>query len=60
MFYSNERNTFISPSMRDCSGAYLIDRSGAYFEPIINYLRTGKLIMDHHLNPIGNNDTIIF
>ncbi|XP_005091880.1 BTB/POZ domain-containing protein KCTD9 [Aplysia californica] len=37
----------------DESGAYLIDRSPLYFEPIINYLRHGKLILDKNVNPEG-------
>nr|XP_006815227.1 PREDICTED: BTB/POZ domain-containing protein KCTD9-like [Saccoglossus kowalevskii] len=37
----------------DSQGAYLIDRSGRYFEPILNYLRHGKLILDDELNPQG-------
>lgn len=34
------------PSDRDTNGAYLIDRSATYFEPILNYLRHGQLIRD--------------
>jgi len=37
----------------DDAGAYLIDRSPLYFEPIINYLRHGKLILDKFVNPEG-------
>ncbi|KAL7291358.1 BTB/POZ domain-containing protein KCTD9 [Trichogramma pretiosum] len=41
------------PGRRDKNGAYLIDRSPTYFEPILNYLRHGQLIMDSTLNPLG-------
>ena len=37
----------------DDSGAYLIDRSAKYFEPILNYLRHGKLILDRSVSPEG-------
>ncbi|EAT42060.1 AAEL006374-PA [Aedes aegypti] len=41
------------PSDKDAQGAYLIDRSSQYFEPILNYLRHGQLIFDGHLSPEG-------
>lgn len=37
----------------DETGAYLIDRSAQYFEPILNYLRHGRLILDKNINPMG-------
>ncbi len=37
----------------DSNGAYLIDRSPTYFEPILNYLRHGELVMDKNTNPQG-------
>lgn len=43
----------IPPSNRDDQGAYMIDRSPHYFEPIINYLRHGQLIVDDHINLHG-------
>lgn len=43
----------ISPSEKDQSGAYLIDRSSQYFEPIINYLRHGQLIRDEGISLYG-------
>ncbi|CAL4176138.1 unnamed protein product, partial [Meganyctiphanes norvegica] len=46
----------LHPSCRDANGAYLIDRSYSYFEPLINYLRCGKLIIDPGINPEGPHD----
>ena len=40
-------------STMDETGAYLIDRSPVYFEPILNYLRHGRLILDGSINPEG-------
>ncbi|RMX57678.1 hypothetical protein pdam_00005021 [Pocillopora damicornis] len=40
-------------NVSDASGAFLIDRSPVYFEPIINYLRHGQLILDKGVNPQG-------
>jgi WD40 repeat protein len=33
------------PSTLDDEGAYFIDREGRYFEPILNFMRTGELII---------------
>ena len=35
-------------------GSYLIDRSPTYFEPILNFLRTGSLIINPNINAEGN------
>ena len=51
MFASEE--TSMMPSTRDADGAFLIDRSPKSFEPLLNYLRTGKLILDQNVNPEG-------
>ncbi|XP_043206063.1 BTB/POZ domain-containing protein KCTD9-like isoform X3 [Amphibalanus amphitrite] len=44
---------WLRPSDRDGSGAYLIDRSPTYFEPLLNYLRTRQLVLDQGVNPAG-------
>eukprot|EP00092_Neocalanus_flemingeri_P010129 GFUD01010914.1.p1 GENE.GFUD01010914.1~~GFUD01010914.1.p1 ORF type:complete len:318 (-),score=102.77 GFUD01010914.1:126-1079(-) len=51
MFASEEHD--MMPSSQDSTGAFLIDRSPKYFEPILNYLRTGNLIIDPNVNPEG-------
>ncbi|GLV44482.1 uncharacterized protein CBL_10286 [Carabus blaptoides fortunei] len=53
MFAEDDLGYFFTPSNVDTSGAYLIDRSPTYFEPILNYLRNGQLIYDNFVNPEG-------
>lgn len=50
---ASEESAVIHPSSVDSSGAFLIDRSPIYFEPILNYLRHGQLILDRTTNPEG-------
>ena len=38
---------------RDAAGALVIDRSPEYFRPVINFLRTGRLVLDEGVNPEG-------
>ncbi len=53
MFASEPGRTGLNPSAVDPSGAYLIDRSPTYFEPVLNYLRTGRLVLDTGVNVQG-------
>lgn len=53
MFAEDNGGYFFSPSAVDKNGAYLIDRSPKYFEPLLNYLRIGQLIYDSNVNPEG-------
>ncbi|XP_066582226.1 BTB/POZ domain-containing protein KCTD9 [Prorops nasuta] len=43
----------MQPSQQDNNGAFLIDRSPIYFEPILNYLRHGEMILDTNVNVDG-------
>ncbi|XP_063369013.1 BTB/POZ domain-containing protein KCTD9 isoform X2 [Cydia amplana] len=61
MFAGDDDNEYLmKPSARDASGAYLIDRSSVYFEPILNYLRHGEVILDKHVNPRGVLEEAVF
>lgn len=46
-------NSNLHPSCIDSNGAYLIDRDPRYFSPLLNYLRSGALILDPDINPKG-------
>ena len=46
-------NGEMRPGDKDEDGAYFIDRSPDYFKPILNYFRTGKVIIDHNINVEG-------
>nr|CAD7195084.1 unnamed protein product [Timema douglasi] len=60
MFAEGEGGYLMAPSNMDRNGAYLIDRSPTYFEPILNYLRNGQLIFDTNVNPeVPQLETII-
>ncbi|XP_063541785.1 BTB/POZ domain-containing protein KCTD9 [Cydia strobilella] len=56
----DDKEYLMRPSARDASGAYLIDRSQVYFEPILNYLRHGEVILDKHVNPRGVLEEAVF
>lgn len=60
MFAGDNNGYLMNPSTKDESGAYLIDRSPEYFEPILNYLRHGQVILDRNVNPKGVLEEAIF
>ncbi|XP_063834737.1 BTB/POZ domain-containing protein KCTD9 [Ostrinia nubilalis] len=60
MFAEDNNVYLMNPSVTDSVGAYLIDRSPEYFEPILNYLRHGDVILDKHVNPRGVLEEAIF
>jgi len=61
MFTETENSELaIQPSRQDHRGAYLIDRSPTYFEPLLNYLRHGQMILDSNVNVAGIYLQILF
>ncbi|CAH0401624.1 unnamed protein product [Chilo suppressalis] len=59
--FADDNNTYLmNPSATDATGAYLIDRSPEYFEPILNYLRHGTVILDKNVNPKGVLEEAVF
>lgn len=51
--FSDDTEGYLTPSSIDKNGAYLIDRTPTYFEPLLNYLRCGQLVYDKNVNPAG-------
>jgi len=51
--FAHDNGVLVWQSSVDEHGAYLIDRSPTYFEPILNYLRSGELVIDKGVNPVG-------
>ncbi|XP_075527674.1 BTB/POZ domain-containing protein KCTD9-like isoform X2 [Dermacentor variabilis] len=51
--FSKGADGVVWPSAKDSHGAYLVDRSPTYFEPLLNYLRHGQLILDRGVSPRG-------
>ncbi|XP_037527012.1 BTB/POZ domain-containing protein KCTD9 isoform X2 [Rhipicephalus sanguineus] len=51
--FSEGADGTVWPSAKDHHGAYLVDRSPTYFEPLLNYLRHGQLILDRGVSPRG-------
>lgn len=59
--FADDNNVYLmTPSATDSVGAYLIDRSPEYFEPILNYLRHGNVILDKNVNPKGVMEEAVF
>ena len=52
-------NVDVWGNKQDEHGAFLIDRSPEYFEPILNYLRHGQLIINEGINLLGKCGMLI-
>ena len=46
-------NGKMNPGERDLDGAIVIDRSPDYFKPILNYFRTGEIVIDTFISAEG-------
>jgi len=53
MFAAENNEDIPWRSSRDGTGAFLIDRSPVHFEPLLNFLRHGQLVLDKSVNPLG-------
>lgn len=54
MFSSTQKSDCtLKPSVQDQNGAFLIDRSPIYFEPLLNFLRHNRIILDSNVNANG-------
>jgi len=51
MFSEENKNVLMPCHMEN--DTYLIDRTPKYFEPLLHYLRSGRVILDGNVNPEG-------
>lgn len=59
--FADDNNVYLmNPSVTDANGAFMIDRSPEYFEPILNYLRHGVVVLDTQVNPRGVLEEALF
>jgi len=50
--FSEETKNVLMPCQME-NDTYLIDRTPKYFEPLLGYLRSGRMILDPNVNPEG-------